>query len=508
MIKLTLDPQVTTALQAAFPNSNAHRALSKYLTLLETHLNSAIAMGRSPEELKLNLYSIPVSKMLNRGGQIGPNKVWVHCWLDDNNYALLTNIVTGSNLTGRYSQVKLTRWVTVEHVSICQTSTASAAPVHASLTLEAIYPDLRGLDDEQQLLEMFDVVPIDLDSLRAYLDWLECGCTVLSRDIREQRLHQAEFILNVAQQTSGKYLQRKKPSSFGRTYYQGISVQSVDKTLRRAMLGDCYEYDLSSASLTWKYGFAEQYLRKQGIQSEADRYFKTIYGYLIDKADFYNYVRPRVFGAASTLDEKAQNAIMKEAVTALLFGARATKAGWKCEDGSWSNPALVTILKDADARHRFLNCGLMRSFIGELRQLDGHIFREAQNSKRSDLLKNPDLRTESGRLNKSKVLAYLYQHAESEVMAIAYAVAKRYQRKPIARIHDAMIFKKRLSEDALIDIQYEIFRHTGNQHWRFKIEHLEGFKPLPSNASLQEEEAHRQRIAAEEALARAWIERH
>jgi hypothetical protein len=63
------------------------------------------------------------------------------------------------------------------------------------------------------------------------------------------------------------------------------------------------------------------------------------------------------------------------------------------------------------------------------------------------------LQTPSGRPSKSRVLAYLYQHAETEVMNIVAQAAAKHGRQPIARVHDAIFFRKRLSLDLKLEIE-------------------------------------------------------
>jgi len=76
---------------------------------------------------------------------------------------------------------------------------------------------------------------------------VECHATKFSASKRKQYLLQAHVILTVAKDKDGKYYQRKLPSDFGRTYYSGTSVQNVNKELRRAMLGNSWEYDIRSS---------------------------------------------------------------------------------------------------------------------------------------------------------------------------------------------------------------------------------------------------------------------
>ena len=90
---------------------------------------------------------------------------------------------------------------------------------------------------------MFDVLPINIPSLEAYISWLCNGATLISTGRLMSYKKQATDILKVAKHTGGFLPQRKKLSPFGRTYYAWNSVQNVNKELRRAMLGNCWEYD-------------------------------------------------------------------------------------------------------------------------------------------------------------------------------------------------------------------------------------------------------------------------
>lgn len=66
--------------------------------------------------------------------------------------------------------------------------------------------------------------------------------------------------MGIASVMDGYYVQRKKPSAFGRMYYEGVSVQNINKDLRSAVLGDCWEYDIRSSVVAWKMGWAKAIL--------------------------------------------------------------------------------------------------------------------------------------------------------------------------------------------------------------------------------------------------------
>jgi hypothetical protein len=69
MIKIEPQPQVLAALKSAFPTppNSAARALDKYCRALEGLIFASLGRGRSPAELKLDLYSISLERLANAG---------------------------------------------------------------------------------------------------------------------------------------------------------------------------------------------------------------------------------------------------------------------------------------------------------------------------------------------------------------------------------------------------------------------------------------------------------
>ena len=116
MIKITVDQSVEDALERAFPTpyGAAFRALNKYISVAEAMINAALLRGLSQDEKKLGFYSISTSDLANKGGQIGSRKVRVHKWLRENNLEIVETVVMGSKFTGKYSQIKLSKLVTIK----------------------------------------------------------------------------------------------------------------------------------------------------------------------------------------------------------------------------------------------------------------------------------------------------------------------------------------------------------------------------------------------------------
>jgi hypothetical protein len=281
-------------------------------------------------------------------------------------------------------------------------------------------------------------------------------------------------------------------------YYEGVSVQNVNRELRRSILGDCWEYDIRSSVITWKMGFARDYLASIG-QTDSDavrRSFLSTICYIEDRDDFMVTVRRSVFtDPDEPTTAEFQTKLIKQAVTAISFGARATSTGWPNGSGGITNSAIVDILRNPNQRRRFLADIVVVGFIREQNSLDDYIFGLVK-TQFPELLAMESLQTPSGRPSKSRVLAYLYQHAETEVMDIVIQAAAKHGRQPIARVHDAIFFRKRLSLDLKLEIEGEMQQRTGNPYWRLTAKGLEGYRSL-NRDQIREEREHRARIAEE-----------
>ena len=179
-IHIQVDEKVSRALTEAFPTSNVERSLKKYITTLEELITRSIVNGRTPEQNKLNLYSLSLHALSNKGGQIGGDKIRLHKWLGQNKLSLVIAVERGNNLTRKLSQVKLSPLVTITFGNIAQCeSTYSAAAQLSSRNqtgrnlLDRAYPEVATINSHAELCEIFDPTPINTRSLQAYIDWLK-----------------------------------------------------------------------------------------------------------------------------------------------------------------------------------------------------------------------------------------------------------------------------------------------------------------------------------------------
>ena len=518
MIKIKVDPSVEDALTQAFPRpiGAAYRALAKYISVVESMVNEALSRGLTPEQKKLKCYGISTSELANRGGQIGSSKIRVHKWLRDNNLEILHTVVVGNKFSGQLSLVKFSSLVTVVDEaksvanSLAQATTDEEIDVYLSgdevsntALFDYLYPEFKLEWRPDKLEAMFDWAPVDVASVKAYVMWLETGSRMIKGARKDLALRQALTIIGVASKTGGFFPQRKKYSPFGRTYYEGTSVQSVNKELRRAMLGNCWEYDIRSSVISWKMGFARSYIVDHGLSGDLKKHFPSTLLYLENKSDFLSTVRHYVFLESSPVPRELQMGLLKQAFTAISFGARVSGTGWMDSLGNWVNPAIVEIIKNKDDRERFLKDPAVKNFTNEQGKLDDYLFAAFQKYHPLEA-KEKFLQTESGRISKAKVMAYLYQHDETSVMDLVFNTAKERGFIPIARVHDAIFYKQRLGSDLKNEIEWRMREQTGNPFWHLTPEQHTRYQ-MKSLDAVREEMEHKKRIQEEEAYAQGYV---
>lgn len=512
MIKLTVNPLVLQKLTIAFPKPSncAQKALDKYCANLEHMLIEALTIGQTEYERKLDLFSILVNQ-LRRSCRIGPDKQWLHDWLLKNNLNLIKIIEKGSNLTGLKSVVSLTEFVTMDEQfsleKLIQKQLSNSClsdasdPEEATALFNKLYPMIHAIqDDEVELEKQYDSVKVNIKSVESYLDWLVNDAKLISKKNKNAYARHAQVIIKISKLLNGQFIQKKIESPFGRTYYEGISIQSVNKQLRRAMLGDAWEYDIKSSVITWKMGFSLAcYQASKSTQPYTKDFFQT-QNYLSDKKDFMLAVRNNTFINEDKYTREEQEKILKQAITAICFGATVRAHGWRDTSGQWQHASINTIIKDTECRKRFTKSAIVKKFIAEQKQLDDYIFTKLKNEN-PQLASLQILTNANGRLNKAKFLAYAYQHAETHVMNVVRAELAQTDNALLANIHDAIVLKNKLTPTEKSRIEMKMQEATGNEQWQLGEKKLEQYNSVNREA-INEEKAHKQRIALEEARAK------
>lgn len=502
MITLEINEKVFLALKQDFPKpeNSAKRALDKYRRVLEDQINEAILMGREPINLKLGIVTISLYKQRNGGGQIGPHKRRMQNWLEDNKLELFKVLELGTNYNKQLTTIKLSKLVTVKEAALAPAAPSSdrndsgdnsqTEPTAQQLSnkelFEKSFPEVESLS-EAEIKQRFDIVEINQESLKHYYNWLQSGATL----IKPQQLHtykeQAAHILKLAQHADGYYFQRRKPSTYGRIYYEGISVQNINKELRRAMLAPCWEHDVRSSVFTWKMSYANDCVQILGSDDKVESVFGATINFLSDKKEFMATVRYLTFLPDSNVPRDLQEKLIKRAITAIGFGARATGSGKMLKDGVWVDTSLGEIIYNSDERERFLSNALIKQFIREQKMLDAVIFHCDKGDTKA-FFNGADVHTQSGRLSKSKVVAFMYQSYETELMNAVQKWMEDIGKTVIARIHDAIITREKLSVDDRWEIMLRMREATGNKYWHINSKELLPYTapepiPEPENAA-------------------------
>ena len=453
MIKLEVDSSVLVALKLAFPKpaNRAETALNKYVIALEDMLNDSVLKDHNHYSL-LNLYSISLHKLANKGPQIGPAKIRIHAWLKNNGYELVKSAVAGSGITKQVSQVKLTQLIHITDID---------DRLHPKEAFEKMHPNLADLT-QQQIDSDYDITEVDISSLNKYIDTIAPEGIESHKRKLKTRFYQARTIVAAATYKNGFYYQKKKPSPFGRTYYEGLSVQNVNKTLREAMLGNCWEYDIRSSVVSWKLGFAQAYIDTHKPNNAIDNVFPVCYQYSVDKSILINRIKLDVF-KHSHKDEDKKTGLIKEAITALNFGARLSGNTYVDKQGKGHKQAIAGILTNRVDCELFLNSQLVKDFLEEQRILDGVII-EWVKSTNPDLLISTKIKNDK-KLTKQSLMSYLYQHAETDMMDIVRSYANQNNLTIMANIHDAIILKKKLNASLKKKIEQAMKAATNNHYW-------------------------------------------
>jgi hypothetical protein len=508
MIKLIVDPIVLTTLKRAMPKTKkAEDALEKYINKLQLHIDKSLMSDLGGLYRKTSLLYLSTHSLALDVGQftIDGKKQYLHQWLEAHKVNLIYVKEVGEK-NKNSSLIGLTNLVTINDAMDLQTlkkkSINELDQLLKDITLDdedlylRLFPDFVN-PNKQYILAKYDFCPINIKSLEQFIYWASLRANKITDANRQLMLRQAEIILRVAKGGDGEFPMKKNPSPFGRTYYEATSVQSVHRKLREGMLGKCYEYDLRISVISWKMGFAKLCYQQMKTQNTFQQEFSACLDYIKDKKKFREQVRMETFGSSSHIDAELQINLVKEALTAISFGARMTTQGWINQSGEAFNPAIVKIFKDKQARDGFISSNFVRKLLAEQKVLDKFIY-NFYTSNDPSLLTNPIFQSNSGRPNAKKIMSLLYQSAETKVMDIVAEEVKLLGKNVLARVHDAIFIDTKLSNYDRQNIEFKVRDITGIDYLAIDEEKLNGFRGV--SALVKKEEAEQESLTAAQTL--------
>jgi hypothetical protein len=321
-----------------------------------------------------------------------------------------------------------------------------------------------------------DLCPIDQRSLANYI--LANKAIQKRTTTLDENLKSAKTILLISQapQCFGFLPQVVSESDFGRRYYKGINLQTAPKIVRQAALGECHQYDIEASVFTWKLDF---------VKSQYEIKLPATLDYLEYKNHHRTRLAEMIFGSKG----KGYVNYIKQAITAIGFGARKTNAVWMGENGKWCKTALREIIKSPTLLDQFLNDAWVKEFLEEQEEMNKLIWNDIKDLA---MIKNdPNLRNLNNQISKSKAIAKAYQTTERFLLNELIKTAKRNEVLLIC--HDGFYTKTKCKIVELKECLKTVFP-SGQLDYEFHTAYQ--FIDL----SIQEQ--HQQWIEQEEAAAR------
>ncbi len=473
LLKLEYSPKVTNALMKAFPRYTQQKAvtkLSKYIKTLERLMRRA-KLNKQHSRKNRNIYELEARILWDKTGQLGTHRISLHKILMDNRVPLVINTNHKRGKNKELAKFRKTSLLTVKNESLLDRLRSMTSSEVADFLdnpsqdeideINDYLKDFRSLSTVEQN-ELYDIVDVDIESLKNYIKKLAKHEIFIGYSKQESDADHAEYILRIAQLNNGQLPQLKFKSDFGRNYYKNLSVQNVSKRVREAFLGDSWEYDCKSCSASWKMAFAQEWYdsKKRHRKSFED----SVCGlklYLEYKSEFFNEVIERTYLAEFPYSHEHKTATIKEAMTAVGFGAKLTMGSWKI-DGDTKSSSLLQVFDDNTALlSRFIDCNIVRQYNDEQSILNKYIVEKFS----SDKVWLAEL--EASRLNKNRKsyklnqkISWLFQHAETEMMNIVRDELLKLGKTVLANVHDAIVVRERLTPKELLAIEKTVRQVT------------------------------------------------
>ena len=437
---------IPESFRSKFPNLSPEKQrkhFESYLGVMRRHLCKRLPFMN-------NEYTyISLDKLINECGEFRYQKTRHYIWNEFKDiYPFFYIIDTGSNLKftnnlfEKNSKVKIMNHKLVDML------------IDSGDAQELVSLFYGNLQDDTPLT----TVDVDMGSLINFISHCDNGLSnsAHSEDYKNQirrNRYQAKYTKIISEffhQVYGKYCFPMIPnkSDYGRTYYQGINLMNMKEEVRRAVLGDYHQYDLNAAVYAIKLMLAKNVL----AENNESHFGKFTYTkeYLDRKSRLRNDLAKECL-TKMNMPFKGKVKIIKEAITAIGFGARIGAGSWQTDDNEWKNPALNDIIMNKEDRERFINHNFVKNFVKEqqemLKLIVNHYLQDDEFVNKITPIKN--MFNNNGRVRKAQVMAYLFQHTESLIMNQIALVAGQ----DVFLIHDALITKKPITNQNLLNMK-------------------------------------------------------
>jgi hypothetical protein len=445
MISNQLIP-IPKAFSQKFPNLSAEKQrkyFDRYLGVVRRHLCKRLPF------MNTEYAYVSLDKLFNECGEFQYEKKRHYIWNEfKETFAFFYVVDTGSNLKytknlfEKNSKVKIMNHKLVDML-------IDSGDTHELVSL--FYGELQDDTD-------LTTVDVDMNSLVNFISHCDVELSnptnsdEYKNQVRKNR-YQAKYTKLISEffhEAYGKYCFPMIPnkSDYGRTYYKGINIMNMKEEVRRAVLGDYHQYDLNAAV------YAVKLMLAKNVLADKNESHFGMFTYTKEYLDRKSRLRNDLAKECLTkmnMPFKGKVKIIKEAITAIGFGARIGAGSWQVSDNEWKNPALNDIIMNKEDRERFINHTFVKNFVKEqqdmMKLIVNQYLEDDDFVNTISTIKN--MSNNNGRIRKAQVMAYLYQHSEAYIMEQVKQIAG----EDTICIHDALISKTPITNSKLLDIK-------------------------------------------------------
>jgi hypothetical protein len=302
-------------------------------------------------------------------------------------------------------------------------------------------------------IDSLEVVPIDMHSLDAFIENTNREIQLSTKNSKHEatlyrNLRQAKYIKLISEYFYSAFdrhvlPQIPNPSEYGRVYYKGINIQNSTKEVRTACLGNHCVYDLNAAVYAIKLMMVRKILKDNNIDD---------YGHFTYTKEYLDWKSPIRKKLAEHIKKYPDpEKLVKEAITAIGFGARIGGGSWQV-DGEWHTTSIEDIIMNPTDRHNFMNDPWIKEFVREQQAITTIITDEFKKDKSfCESVANVPNMFKNNKIRKSQIMSYVFQHAEKAIMdQITSKIPV------VARVHDSFITLNKLSNEQITDIKYQL----------------------------------------------------
>lgn len=375
--------------------AKAQEVAQKYVAAVVAEV-SRNYFKRNKEDIILNIHYASLNKLRNGCGRYGPRKQERYWWPVLNKLSPVLNIIEkGNNLSGQLSRVQ----------TLFEYDWDEAA-------INTIHEAYENNKDE------YDVVDIDMSSLDNFLR--QAPSFYKSKQELARVVDAGTKILKVAAQrgyddvdgqTRGLLPMLKRPAASGRMYYGGINLQNCPSAVRHAALGPHFSYDLKRSVFAWQLSMLRLILGEDHNGHPPGTLHTREYVFHRDMIT--EQLMPTL--KDSLYNPKSYPRIIKEAITAIGFGARRSGGYFSPLTGDFVPKGLRGVINNADSLKQFKEHPWVKGFIKEQDAIVD-IITDFQIRHDPKWKTDPRTHDNKGKYSKKVFISFLYQHSEAQVM--------------------------------------------------------------------------------------------